>query len=573
MVRWVPFLLLSMMVLTILVGRFPAPAQSQQVCGDANGDGKVSLVDATLALQFAVGSRKPTEAQIPSLDLNGDGKIQVGEVIQILRKAINPQLLLEGRNCGTVSTPTGITVTSPNGGETWQAGTTQTIRWTYTGNPGSSVKIELYKGGVLNRVIVLSTPIESGSYPWTIPSTQPPGRDYTVKVTSTTESTYSDTSDNPFTISGIPGLFIVNTVEDTGDAVPGDGQCQDTQGNCSLRAAIMEANAFKASAPVVIDLPAGTYRLTRTSLDIGSNLILRGAGPDRTLVDGGGSFRVFEVYEGMTVTLEDIRVQNGRSDLGGGILNSGTLTLKNSTVSGNTAHPSQDGSGGGIYNRGTLTLKNSTVSENSVAWGGGIANDGILTLENSTVSGNSAEYDGGGIDNTGILTLKNSTVSGNSARYGGGISHSGGLSAVLILLFTTITGNRAKEGGGLFTDSRIQLKGVILAGNQSDSGAGVTCPPGGAILLLSLGYNLIQNITLCNFTPDPTDVLGPDPLLGPLADNGGPTPTHLPQSGSPVRDRVPASACTDLKGNPISTDQRGVSRPQGSACDIGAVEQ
>ncbi len=83
-----------------LVPPAPAPGPAPtQVCGDANGDGKVNLADAILALQFAVGSKKPTEAQIPGLDLNGDGKIQLGEVIRVLRKAVNPQIVLEGPNC------------------------------------------------------------------------------------------------------------------------------------------------------------------------------------------------------------------------------------------------------------------------------------------------------------------------------------------------------------------------------------------------------------------------------------------------------------------------------------------
>lgn len=84
----------------ILVPPAPAPGPAPtQICGDANGDGKVNLADAILALQFAVGSKKPTEAQVPGLDLNGDGKIQLGEVIRVLRKAVNPQMVLEGPNC------------------------------------------------------------------------------------------------------------------------------------------------------------------------------------------------------------------------------------------------------------------------------------------------------------------------------------------------------------------------------------------------------------------------------------------------------------------------------------------
>ncbi len=102
-------------------------------------------------------------------------------------------------------TPTSIVVTSPNGGETWARGTTQTIRWTYSGTPGSRVKIELMKGSMVNRVINSSASVGSsgsGSYKWLINSSQTPGTDYKVRVTSTTNAAYTDTGNNNFTISG-----------------------------------------------------------------------------------------------------------------------------------------------------------------------------------------------------------------------------------------------------------------------------------------------------------------------------------------------------------------------------------
>ncbi len=100
--------------------------------------------------------------------------------------------------------PPSLTVTSPNGGEIWTVGSTQTIRWTYTGNPGTYITIEVLKGGVLNRTIASSVSKGAGgagSKTWTIPSTQTPGSDYTIRITSKTNGSWTDTSDNYFTIS------------------------------------------------------------------------------------------------------------------------------------------------------------------------------------------------------------------------------------------------------------------------------------------------------------------------------------------------------------------------------------
>ncbi|KPQ43809.1 MAG: Ser-Thr-rich glycosyl-phosphatidyl-inositol-anchored membrane family protein, partial [Candidatus Methanoperedens nitroreducens] len=101
-----------------------------------------------------------------------------------------------------------ITVASPNGGENWRRGTTQTIKWSSSGSPGSYVKIELLKAGVLNRVIISST-LNDGSHPWLIPATQAWGTDYKIRITSTTNPLYSDTSDNSFTIP-VPSFSVVS---------------------------------------------------------------------------------------------------------------------------------------------------------------------------------------------------------------------------------------------------------------------------------------------------------------------------------------------------------------------------
>jgi hypothetical protein len=120
-----------------------------------------------------------------------------------------------------------ITVTTPNGGENWAAGTTQTISWTYVGSVGNFVKIELFKAGVLNQTIISSSSIctvGSGSYPWAIPSTQAGGSDYQFKVTSTTNSAYTDRSNANFTIIGpLPVVTVTVTDGSATEAGPTTG--------------------------------------------------------------------------------------------------------------------------------------------------------------------------------------------------------------------------------------------------------------------------------------------------------------------------------------------------------------
>jgi hypothetical protein len=130
----------------------------------------------------------------------------------------------------TIVVPT-ITVVSSNGGETWPAGSPQTITWTYTGNPGANVRIQLLKGGVVNRTIAFS-PIGAGgigSYNWSIASTQTAGADYRIRITSTTNATVTDTSNGNFTINVLPALLIV-TRPNGGEALKA-GTLQDIRWN------------------------------------------------------------------------------------------------------------------------------------------------------------------------------------------------------------------------------------------------------------------------------------------------------------------------------------------------------
>jgi uncharacterized repeat protein (TIGR01451 family) len=283
-------------------------------------------------------------------------------------------------------------------------------------------------------------------------------------------------------------------------------------------------------------------------------------------IDGEDVRRGITVNGGVTAIVERFAVQNGSAGSGGGITNSGILTLTNSTVSGNSATDGwPDGGGGGIRNyNGTVTLNNSTVSGNTAYFGGGIRNSGVLTLNNSTVSGNTVNGGGGGIYNYGTLTLNNSTVSGNTARQGGGIYKSGG---TLTLNNSTVSGNSAGRGGGIYNlgGGPVTLQNAVLASNMA-SGTGPDCvgPIGSA------GYNLIGNTSDCTFSPGTDDLIDVNANLGQLIGASGVPRYHPLLSGSPAIDAGNPAGCTDDLGNPLPTDQRGAARV--GRCDIGAYE-
>lgn len=348
-------------------------------------------------------------------------------------------------------------------------------------------------------------------------------------------------------------IFTVTSTGDGADSDLGDGACNDGVSNCTLRAAIQQANATVGMSTITFTV-AGTINLTGALPDVATDMTIDGPGANVLTVrrNTSDNYRIFTVTAGVQAGIAGLTISGGDpggSNGGGGIRNSGTLNLTAVTVSENNAI-----GGGGIQNQGTLVVTNSTISSNAVGFGtgGGIFNGNTLNLVNSTVSGNNGgSGSGGGISNFGTLNVTNSTISDNSNR---GIVNLGSNTAI--------------------------LAGSIVANNTGSSNS--MHDLSGAFI--SNGFNLIEapdDASISNAQNPGTNIIGQDPKLGPLADNGGPTKTHALLAGSPAIDKGKNFA-TDPVGNPIARDQRGAPRPfvfpaippavGGDDSDIGAFE-
>lgn len=307
---------------------------------------------------------------------------------------------------------------------------------------------------------------------------------------------------------------------------------------------------------------------------------------NRTQTGWGGG--LVNTHSG-TATLSQTEISHNQAQRGGGIYNFGTLTATWSDIAENTSYSAID-SGAGIYNAHRLTLVNTAVFSNTAnGQGGGILNGvtafypttGTLTMTHSTLSGNSAlnSHGGGLAILTGTVTLENSTLSGNlTARHGGGIYHENG---TIWLNNVTIAANNANfslsQGGGFFTGGgQFFLRNSLIAANHNSNNNNNS--PDCAGSPTSQGYNLIENITGCNFSASTGDITGQNAFLEPLTDNGGDTLTHALQGGSPAIDAanpaVPGSggmSCTavDQRGETRPTDGNDDGQPR---CDIGAYE-
>jgi hypothetical protein len=341
------------------------------------------------------------------------------------------------------------------------------------------------------------------------------------------------------------------TVTSTNDS--GAGSLREAINRADSRAGV-DRIAFADGVDGTVTLSAALPRVTDPA-----GLEIDGGGD--VTVSGDDADHVFLVGQGAAFALRNLTVSDASGGSGGGLRNAGgTVEVSGSTFSDNHAGDY----GGAISNGsgGTLEVISSTISGNHAAdTGGGIANFGTLIVSGSTISGNFGDFDGGGIYNGGgTVNVTNSTVSGNDGGMfgGGGIL---GFEGSIDVLNSTVLGNSGTGEGscGGICASGTTLRGTIVADNP-----GGNC--GGPIT--DGGYNIDDDNT-CGFARDTGSLPGTDPLLDPegLRDNGGPTETIALLPDSPAVDLVGQEACP-----PPQTDQRGVQRPQGEACDSGAFE-
>jgi CSLREA domain-containing protein len=308
------------------------------------------------------------------------------------------------------------------------------------------------------------------------------------------------------------------------------GSCSSS---CSLRDAVATANPGDT-----IQVPAGHYVLTLGNIAITQSLTLAGSGARTTLIDGnhtnnGFEGGLFNMSGAINVELFDLSLINGVANFGGAIEADGlsALTIRRCTVDNNRAN---NGAGGVDFATGTLVVEESTFSNNTATAiaGGLFADTATGSIVNSTFSGNTASSGAAMALDESTLSLINNTITANHVS-----AASGGVLRAIFPQLLTLSNN-------------------VIAGNV---GADCLVVRGSIVT----DHNLASDNT-CRLTGT-GDLPGVAPLLGPLANNGGSTDTHALLSGSPALDAGNNATCP-------ATDQRGTTRPQGPACDIGAFE-
>jgi predicted outer membrane repeat protein len=320
------------------------------------------------------------------------------------------------------------------------------------------------------------------------------------------------------------------------------------------------------------------------------NVAVAIAGGNNVTLSGGDTTRLFNITSGASLTLQQITLTNGNagSGNGGALFNRGTLVIQDSVV-----RNSQAQRGGGIYlqtgsnltvtrsvftgnsaavtggaievKRADAIISTSMISQNNAVFGGGVFNAlGTTVMTRTTVNNNTATAGAGVNNNQGAMWLANVTISNNSATAGGaGMGNSGEMT----LSFVTFSGNSASFAGGIYHYGFNAGQTLTISNTILDAGlGGQNCyvPPGSATAITTAGFNISSDASCTSSLTRPSDQNNVDPLLGPLANNGGATLTHFPEAGSPARNR---GRCFG-----VAIDQRGVARPLGPACDIGSVE-
>lgn len=396
---------------------------------------------------------------------------------------------------------------------------------------------------------------------------------------------------------------------------PGDGGAIANYGTLNIdRSTIQNSNATGSGGAIVsygpLNITASTF--TGNSAANAGAIFPRFPGATTIIVDSSlranhatspvdGWGGAILAWDGANVIMYGGTIEDNSARAGGGIHNrfaNSTITLTDVVVSGNLATDTvlkSDVNGGGLFNSaGRMYIYNSVISGNDAAWvGGGLYNAGTVTIDGSVFTGNTALADGGGLANVGTATITGALFHNNSSGDNSGLSNRG----TVTIQNATFSGNVVQEDGVLgnygaatiqnttFSDNidisgqsgastivhasqqSLRLKNVVLKLFAGGFG-GVNCSVSnltGDVPIASDGFNLSDDISCAPYFTKAGDKNNTDPQLGPLADNGGSSRTHLPLPDSPLID---GGQC--IAG--ISADQRGVARPQGAACDIGAVE-
>lgn len=378
-------------------------------------------------------------------------------------------------------------------------------------------------------------------------------------------------------------VFNVNVLTDGVDVLPGDGVCEVTTGvgDCSLRAAIIEANSTVDADTIL--LGAGVHQLTIPGIDtqglVGDldvrdyPLTISGMGAGATIIDGNDTGRVMSVWQPGEFTMEQLTITGGLADdaaeaVGGGLSVGGVgsvVTLRQLEIINNVAN-----AGAGLnINHVDVLIEDSLIAGNENnnfgivnVKGAGISSNQVnMTIRNTAIvnnnGGNQALY----IRNA-HLDATNMTISDNS---GGAIetSHSTG-----VITFSTLY-SPSSRGIRLYSfdaSHELAIGNSILSTGQTNTLG--NCQSG--TLPISLGYNLV-NDSSCVFL-DTGDMQDAGILLQPLSVGTGLWPTHGLPMGSLAIDHVPMSACLDHEGLAMTRDQRAQPRPSGIACDAGAYE-